>query len=78
MVFILAVVVLLIAMNTLNDATIQYLKLPDINCLYLLPEQEDPPHQVVEGEKDEVWYSQDLCQHLLPSVEWQMLNIDDS
>lgn len=61
--------------NTLNDAVIQYLKLPDINCFCLLPGQEDPPRQVVEGEKDEVWYSQGLCQHPLASVEWQILNM---
>lgn len=73
--FTLAVMVLLITTNTSNDAMIQYLMLPDINCLCLLPGQEDPPHQVVEGEKDEVWYSQDLCQYLLTSVEWQILNM---
>lgn len=61
--------------NTLNDAMIQNFKLCDINCLCLLRGQEVPPHQVVEGEKDEVWYSQDLCQHLLASVEWQILNM---
>lgn len=78
MFFTLAVVVLLISINTLNDAMIQYLRLPGINCFCLLPGQEDLPHQVVEGEKDEVWYSQDLCQHLLLSVEWKSIQYDDS